>query len=111
MDPEQIRQQVLSQNISLTPEALDTLLNASVAVNRVGTITAGACEIFFTIKPLGTYNFDDTGRLLYSDSGHTNHLTHTLHIVGTQFKLVFFKHAEREGKDAYSLDPNEVGVG
>ena len=35
LDPEQIRQQVLSQNISLTPEALDTLLNASVAVNRV----------------------------------------------------------------------------
>ena len=35
LDPEQIRQQVLSQNISLTPEALDTLLNASVAVNKV----------------------------------------------------------------------------
>ena len=87
-----------SQNISLTPEALDTLLNASVAVNRVGTIVVGAYEIFFfTIKPLATYSFDDAGRLLYLDSGHIIHLIHTLHIVGTQFKLVFFKQAEQEG--------------
>ncbi|XP_076463176.1 phospholipid-transporting ATPase ABCA1-like isoform X2 [Babylonia areolata] len=35
VDPEGIRQQVLKQNISLTPEALDTLLNASLAVDRI----------------------------------------------------------------------------
>ncbi|KAL8582197.1 hypothetical protein ACOMHN_004116 [Nucella lapillus] len=35
VDPEQIRQQVVSQNISLTPEALDTLLNASLDVQKI----------------------------------------------------------------------------
>ncbi|KAL8576509.1 hypothetical protein ACOMHN_003067 [Nucella lapillus] len=40
VNPERIRQEVLSQNISLTPEALDTLLNASLALDR-------ACFFFF----------------------------------------------------------------
>ncbi|KAK7101016.1 phospholipid-transporting ATPase ABCA1-like [Littorina saxatilis] len=35
VDPEGIRGQIVSQNISLTPEALDTLFNASLAVNKI----------------------------------------------------------------------------
>lgn len=34
LDPEQLRQIVFSQNISLTPEAIETLLNASVSAKQ-----------------------------------------------------------------------------
>ncbi|KAK7490495.1 hypothetical protein BaRGS_00018281 [Batillaria attramentaria] len=35
IDPGQLRDQILSQNISLTPEAIDTLLNASLSVTGI----------------------------------------------------------------------------
>lgn len=44
MDPEGIRGQIVSQNISLTPEALDTLFNASLAVNKV---CVAAPDVFY----------------------------------------------------------------
>lgn len=34
LDPEQLRQIMSSQNISLTPEAIETLLNASVSAKQ-----------------------------------------------------------------------------